>query len=74
MRRRGVNEIGVNSDSILSTPIISSLAPNRPNRSNDNGRPNGMTGVPALRPEAFLCSFPKNHRAQTRKTETIKYT
>ena len=54
--------------SILSTPIISSLAPNRRNRSNDNGRPNGMVGVPALRPETFSRSFPKNHRARTRKT------
>lgn len=60
--------------SILSTPIISSLAPNRRNRSNDNGRPNGMVGVPALRPETFSRLFPKIHRAQTRNTETIKHT
>ena len=59
--------------SILSTPIISSLAPNRRNRSNDNGRPNGMVGVPALRPETFSRLFPKNHRARTRKTEAIKH-
>ena len=59
--------------SILSTPIISSLAPNRRNRSNDNGRPNGMVGVPALRPETFSCSFPKLHRARTRNTEAIKH-
>ncbi|WP_222419857.1 hypothetical protein, partial [Enorma burkinafasonensis] len=59
--------------SILSTPIISSLAPNRRNRSNDNGRPNGTVGVPALRPETFSRSFPKDHRAQTRKTEAIKH-
>ena len=32
-----------------------------------------MVGVPALRPETFSRSFPKNHRAQTRKTEAIKY-
>ena len=30
--------------------------------------------MPALRPETFSRSFPKDHRAQTRKTETIKYT
>ena len=29
--------------------------------------------MPALRPETFSRSFPKDHRAQTRKTETIKY-
>ena len=60
--------------SILSTPIISSLASNRRNRSNDNGRPNGMVGVPALRPETFPRSFPKTNRAQTRNTEAIKHT
>ncbi len=32
-----------------------------------------MVGVPALRPETFSRSFPKNHRAQTRKTEAIKH-
>ena len=32
-----------------------------------------MVGVPALRPETFSRSFPKDHRAQIRKTETIKY-
>ena len=33
-----------------------------------------MVGVPALRPETFSRSFPKNHRARTRKTEAIKHT
>ena len=32
-----------------------------------------MVGVPALRPETFSRSFPKNHRARTRKTEAIKH-
>ncbi|WP_204618999.1 hypothetical protein, partial [Collinsella tanakaei] len=59
--------------SILSTPIISSLAPNRRNRSNDNVRPNGMVGVPALKAESFSCSFPKVRHAQTRNTEAIKH-
>ena len=32
-----------------------------------------MVGVPALRPETFSRSFPKLHRAQTRKAEAIKH-
>ncbi len=50
------------------------LAPNRRNRSNDNGRPNGMVGVPVLRPETFPRSFPKTHRAQTRNTGRLSNT
>lgn len=60
--------------SILSTPIISFPASHRRNRSSDNGRPNGMVGVPALRPETFPRSFPKKRSAQTRNTEAIKHT
>lgn len=59
---------------ILAAPIISFLASNRRNRSSDNVRPNGMVGVPALRPETLSRSFPKLHRAQTRKAEAIKHT
>lgn len=57
--------------SILSTPIISFLASIRRNRSNDNGRPNGMVGAPALRPETFSRSFPKLRRAQIDKAKAI---
>lgn len=60
--------------SILSTPTISFLAPNRRNRSNDNGWPNGMVGALALRPETFSRSFPKRWRAQIHKAKAIKHT
>lgn len=61
------------TSSILSTPIISFLAPNRRNRSNDNGRPNGMVGAFALRPETSSRSFPKRWRAQIHKAKAIKH-
>ena len=60
--------------SILAAPIISFLAPNRRNRSNDNGRPNGMVGVPAPGPETFPRSFPQLRDAQTRNAKAIKHT
>ena len=59
--------------SILSTPIISFLASIRRNRSNDNGRPNGMVGAPVLRPETTSRSFPKLRRAQIDKAKAIKH-
>lgn len=60
--------------SILSTPIIYFLASIRRNRINDNGRPNGIVGAPALRPETFSRSFPKLRRAQIDKAKAIKHT
>ena len=54
--------------STLFAPIISSPAPDRRSRSDGNGGPNGMVGVPALRPETFSRSFPVIHRTQTRNT------
>lgn len=57
-----------------STPIISFLASICRNRSNDNGRPNGMVGALALRPETFSRSFPKLRSAQIDKAKVIKHT
>lgn len=59
---------------ILAALIISSVAPSRRNRNNDNGRPNGMVGVPALRREVYSRSFSNNRCVQARKAAAIKHT
>ena len=58
---------------VLSTPIISFPSLNRRNRSNDNGRPNRIVGVPALITETFFVLISEHHRARTHKPEVNKH-